>query len=189
MHKTCGNCGEEKLLCEFTRASAGANFRGGRTPHHAYCRACNAKRAREWRSRNTNYRGSGRILSIPKEDRMLMSAIRCRISSAKGRCKKLKRKEPILTDTYLYELFLLQNRKCALTGAPLSLAKDDPLCLSLDQIDPEKGYIEGNVQWLAWCVNRAKGDLALNDFYDMCSVVLEYRKVQRPSKGVGQKAA
>ena len=47
--------------------------------------------------------------------------------------------------------------------------------------DPAKGYVEGNVQWLAWCVNRAKGDLELNDFFDMCEIVLQHRKEQRLS--------
>ena len=82
---------------------------------------------------------------------------------------------------YLYQLLLDQDKKCALTRAPLLLEPNSPLCLSLDQKDPSKGYVEGNVQWLAWCVNRAKGDLALDDFYDMCEIVLQHRKVQRLS--------
>ena len=181
MQKTCSQCNQIKDLEQFTRAKPSVNFKSTKSLHHTYCKECNARRAREWRKGRTNYRGSGRINSVPQEDRLLMSAIRQRLADARGRCKKLKRAEPVLTDSYLYELFKQQNRRCALTGEPLSLITDDPLCLSLDQIEPEKGYIEGNVQWLAWCVNRAKGDLSLVDFYDMCETVLECRKAQRLS--------
>lgn len=110
-----------------------------------------------------------------------MSAIRQRLVDARSRSRKLKQKDPTVTDRFLYELFKQQDRKCALTGAPLNTEKEHPLCLSLDQKDPGKGYKEGNVQWLAWCVNRAKGDLCVEEFFDMCEAVLEYRKAQRPS--------
>lgn len=179
--KICGQCGVDKPIKEFTRAKASANFKTTHQPHHTYCKSCNAARAREWRKTRPNYRGSGKIKSIPAEDRVLMSAIRQRLVDARGRCKKLSKVAPTITPEYLYELFLNQDRKCALTGADLSLEKDHALCLSLDQIDPSKGYVEGNVQWLAWCVNRAKGDLTLNDFYDMCETIL-HQKVQRLSK-------
>lgn len=184
MSKKCNECGVTKPIEEFTRSNRTYSFKNSKSTTHTYCKECNAARAREWRKTRPNYKGTGRINSIPFEDRMLMSAIRQRITDARGRCKKLKKSEPVITDTYMYELFLKQNRACALTGMLLSLVTDDPLCLSLDQIDPEKGYVEGNVQWLAWCVNRAKGDLPTDQFYEMCEVVLAYRKVQRPSKGV-----
>lgn len=108
---------------------------------------------------------------------MLMSAIRSRISDAKQRKGKVE-----VTPDEAYEVFLKQDRKCALTGVLLSLEKDHPLCLSLDQIEPGKGYTVDNIQWLAWCVNRAKGDLSLDQFYEMCEVVVK-QKEQRLSKG------
>ena len=65
-----------------------------------------------------------------------------------------------------------QEFKCALTGVSLVIEVGHPLCISLDQVNPSLGYIEGNVQWLAWCINRAKGDLTTTDFIDMCGAVL-----------------
>lgn len=181
--KTCNQCGETKLLDEFSRTRPSKNFKSSKSTHHTYCKKCNAARAREWRKANPGYSGSGRVSSIPKEDRLLMSAIRQRLSDAKGRCRKFKKDPPDLTDSYLYELFKAQQGTCALTGALLNLNSRHPLCLSLDQIDPAKGYVEGNVQWLAWAVNRAKGDLSLGHFFEMCSAVLNYQKVQRLSNG------
>lgn len=181
--KTCNDCGVTKSLDEFTKAKASANYKTSNQTHHTYCKMCNARRAREWRASRPGYRGSGKISKYPKEDRFLVSAIRQRLADAKARCKKLGKPLPEVSFEDLYKIFITQNRKCALTGADLLVEKDHPLCLSLDQIDPSKGYIPSNVQWVAWCVNRAKGDLTLQHFYEMCETVLEYRKVQRLSKG------
>lgn len=179
--KICVKCGVDKLIDEFTRAKASTNYKTSRKTHHTYCKQCNAEYAREWRKAKPAYRGSGAINKVPAEDRLLMSAIRQRLTDAKGRCKKLNKPLPTVSADYLYELYKNQERKCALSNVTLSLEKDHPLCLSLDQIDPVKGYTEGNVQWLAWCINRAKGDLSLNDFFDMCETIL-HQKVQRLSK-------
>jgi hypothetical protein len=180
---TCNDCGEAKSSDQFTRSKPSLNFKSSHRIHHSYCKACNAHRAREWRKQRPNYRGTGRLKVVPQQDRLLMSAIRQRLTDARSRCKKYGREAPQITDLELYELFLTQGRACALTGAPLSLEKDHPLCLSLDQKDPLKGYTKGNVQWLAWAVNRAKGDLTMIDFYGMCEAVMDYRKVQRLSNG------
>lgn len=180
--KHCNSCGKTKPIEEFTKSKVSTNFKTAASQYHSYCKECNAKRARDWRAARPSYRGSGRINNIPESDRLLMSAIRQRLTDAKVRCKKLKRDAPELTDTYLYKLMLSQEKKCALTGVDLALETGNPLCLSLDQIDPGKGYVEGNVQWLAWCVNRAKGDLHQDDFFEMCKVVLDWKE-QRLSKG------
>lgn len=189
LFKTCSRCGTSKPISCFALVNATNSFKGRNAKHHTYCKECNNAYAREFRKRNPAYKGTGKLLTVPIEDRLLMSAIRQRLTDARGRCKKLKRNPPELTDTYLYQLFLQQNRRCALTGSLLSLEIDHPLCLSLDQIEPTQGYIEGNVQWLTWAVNRAKGDLSLHHFYEMCEVVLKHRKVQRLSNGTTAEAA
>ena len=178
--RTCPTCKITKPLSEFPQKRK-ESIKLLKPSHSGYCKLCNAERARLFRKNNPGYRTSGKVVALPVEERPWMSAVRQRITDAKGRCKKLERPAPQLTDQYLYQLLLDQDKKCALTGAPLLLVPNSPLCLSLDQKDPTKGYVEGNVQWLAWCVNRAKGDLALDDFYDMCALVLHHRKVQRLS--------
>lgn len=180
--KECLSCGETKPLEAFTRSAGNKSFKASKSSHHSYCKACNARKAKEWRDKQPGYyRGSGRLKNIPEEDRLLMSAIRQRLVDARARCKKLKKSAPTVTDDYLYELIKAQGRVCALSGSELTLIKDHPCCLSLDQIDPAKGYVEGNVQWLAWAVNRAKGELSLDLFYEMCEAILSYRNVQRLS--------
>ena len=178
--RTCCTCGETKPLSEFPQKK-GESIKLLKRNTNNYCKACNAARSREWRAKNPGYRTTGKVIALPIEERPWMSAVRQRLTDAKGRCKKLGHPAPVLTDQYLYELLLNQEKKCALTGAALNLEVNSPLCLSLDQKDPSKGYVEGNVQWLAWCVNRAKGDLRIEDFFDMCAVVLQYQKEQRLS--------
>lgn len=194
--KLCKCCGLVKPLVEFSKNIGNNSYRNFTTdnlPFHIYCKACNAKRAVEWRKKHKGYKGSGKLKKIPPEDRLIMSAIRAKLSDARLRCKKRKKLLPTITADYLYELYKKQNGECALTGTLLTTIKDSPTCLSLDQIDPNKGYTEGNVQWLCWAVNRAKGELPLDQFYNMCEAVLEYKqylnnkqKEQRlSSNGVG----
>lgn len=178
--RTCSKCLETKSLLEFPQKRRESHKLLKRNSN-VYCKACNAERAREWRKNNPGYRTTGKVVALPVEERPWMSAVRQRLTDAKSRCKKLGRPAPQVTDQYLYEVLVDQKKKCALTGATLLLEPNHSLCLSLDQKDPAKGYVEGNVQWLAWCVNRAKGDLAMNDFFDMCEVIVSNQKVQRLS--------
>ena len=171
---TCNKCGETKPISEFPPQKTNFAFIKS---YVVKCKHCNKIAAREWRKNNPGVKATGKISSIPPEDRKWMSAIRFRLTSAKTRCKKLNRPAPTVTAEYLYDLLLSQNKKCALTGANLSLEKTDPLCLSLDQIHPNKGYVEGNVQWLCWAVNFAKGELAQEDFIDMCKAVVNNYKI------------
>ena len=180
--KICKQCGIEKSIDEFSRLKPVKSFKYTHQPHHTYCKRCNADRAKQWRKDKPKYNGSGKVKNIPKEDRLLMSAIRQRLVDARGRCKKFNKPEPLVTDMYLYELYKNQERKCALSGVPLDLIKESPYCLSLDQIDPGKGYEEGNVQWLTWAVNRAKGEMSTPMFLSMCEIILENQKVQRLSQ-------
>lgn len=65
-------------------------------------------------------------------------------------------------DNYLWELFLLQDRKCALTGLPLDMCsqrqarKGVPNTASLDRIDSNKNYTKENIQWIHKDVNLMK---------------------------------
>ena len=178
--KTCTTCGETKATDMFTGTGTDASYK---TSTSVLCKSCNAEQARIWRKKNPGYRGSGKIISIPPEDRLLASAISERLVGCKQRTKKRNHPVPVdVTREYLYELFKEQDRRCALSGVELKIEKGAVTCLSLDQIDTSKGYIEGNVQWVAWAVNRAKGDMPTDVFIDMCSQILDYQKVQRLSK-------
>ena len=155
--------------------------RCGLIPEHlsrTYCKPCLAEVAREFRATYTakhgkGYRGTNKIKKVDPHDRNLMSLIRSRLVEARGRAKKFNQIVPDVDEDFLLNLLENQNRKCALTGIKLVLNKKSPLSPSLDKIEPDKGYTKGNVQWLSWAVNRAKGDLDMNDFVTMCKRIVE----------------
>lgn len=67
---------------------------------------------------------------------------------------------------YLQSVLESQNYKCALTGSDLLCPKtyiekremtSSPYLLSLDRIDNDLGYVEGNVQFVCVWANKARG--------------------------------
>ena len=78
-----------------------------------------------------------------------------------------------------WNLFLEQNRKCALTGIILTFQKKSSEfdgTASLDRIDSTKGYIKGNVQWVHKDVNLMKHQLTQENFVELCQKVVDFTK-------------
>jgi hypothetical protein len=87
-----------------------------------------------------------------------------------------KRKhKKIITIEYAWDLFLKQNRKCALTGLELYFPKttNGDFTASLDRIDSTKDYIEGNVQWVHKDINMMKNKHSQNYFINLCKLVAD----------------
>jgi hypothetical protein len=79
----------------------------------------------------------------------------------------------------LWDLFLKQNRKCALSNLPLDFTYGRKNTrhygtASLDRIDSSKGYIKGNVQWVHKDVNLMKQDYSNDYFLQMCKIIHEH---------------
>lgn len=66
-----------------------------------------------------------------------------------------------LKPSYVWDLFLQQNRKCMLSGVDIGFYDKTA---SLDRINPLVGYIVGNVRWVHKIVNQMKWDLSDEDF-------------------------
>jgi hypothetical protein len=78
---------------------------------------------------------------------------------------------------YLWELFLEQNRKCALSGVPLQFTiNKSELTASLDRIDGSIGYVKGNVRWVHKMVNIMKNGFNEKDFLRFCKLIYEYNR-------------
>lgn len=77
--------------------------------------------------------------------------------------KRLRSKvEFTVTCDHLREIW---TDTCPALGIPIALGKrqsDDGLA-HLDRIDPSKGYVEGNVQWLSGKANRIKTNATLDE--------------------------
>lgn len=95
-------------------------------------------------------------------------------SHINGKSKERKHEMNISID-YAWDLFIKQNRKCALTGLELSFASTNSkyweTTASLDRIDSSKGYLEGNVQWVHKDINKMKLTHSTDKFIDYCKLV------------------
>lgn len=85
-----------------------------------------------------------------------------------------------LSNEYLWNLFIKQDRKCALTGYDIKFTANyknfkNNQTASLDRIDSTKGYVEGNVQWVHKDINKLKWDWSLEKFYELCESVVNFK--------------
>lgn len=72
----------------------------------------------------------------------------------------------------IWQKFLAQNRKCAITGLDLDMG----LNASLDRINSAKGYTLENTQWVHRDVNVMKWDFDQNYFIQMCNLISKYNE-------------
>jgi hypothetical protein len=97
------------------------------------------------------------------------------IRSAMGsKSGKSTRKPVPLTITIedAWNLFLKQNRKCALSGLDIQINKTAIYnTASLDRIDSSKGYEPNNVQWVHKHINLMKNKFDQEYFIKLCSLV------------------
>jgi hypothetical protein len=98
-----------------------------------------------------------------------------------------------VTIEYMWELFVSQEGKCALSGVPLTLTSKlkrlnnqgrpdwGVIDASLDRIDNDKGYVPGNVQWVHKTLNYMKQEFNQDDFIQWCKLVAERHANPEPS--------
>ncbi len=79
---------------------------------------------------------------------------------------------------FVWNLYLKQNKKCALSGVDIDFGKSnyDETTASLDRIASTKGYSEENVQWVHKSVNFMKHDLTEKKFLYYCKKIVEWNK-------------
>lgn len=86
-----------------------------------------------------------------------------------------------LTKEYLYNLFIEQNRKCALTGLDICFANTiyeggrGKTTASLDRKNSDLSYQIGNVQWVHKDVNKMKGSSPFIEFIEWCKDITSYQ--------------
>lgn len=84
-----------------------------------------------------------------------------------------------ITPIYLENLFIKQDKKCALSGVLIEFKPNylrNKQSVSLDRIDNTKGYVIDNVQWVHKDVNFMKGVMKQEDFINMCKLISENNK-------------
>lgn len=90
-----------------------------------------------------------------------------------------------ITIEYLKDLWEEQNGICPFTGWFLILPKDsnlgfeqtNPANASLDRIDNDKGYVRGNVRFVAFIANIARQNFTDDQLKDFCKAVADKGKL------------
>jgi hypothetical protein len=172
--KVCNKCKIEKEINDFS-------FRNYIAPNglqysrpRSRCKICECNTAHETWYINPEKRK--RKCEQKRNDRSLKSHIQNRIASWR---KKTPSSD--LTTEYLLQQCELQNGKCYYTGLPLEILKifewkDNFVnSISLDRLDPNKGYIQGNVVFCLYSVNTMKGKLTEQEFYERLRQILQNR--------------
>lgn len=84
---------------------------------------------------------------------------------------------------YISSLLLQQKFKCALSGLDIVAGyvniKSGQHTASLDRIDNNRGYVEGNVQWVHKDVNWMKQDFNQDYFIELCQRISNENKLDR----------
>ena len=101
-------------------------------------------------------------------------ARRCTLSASQ------RNKKTDIDAEYLENLWSEQKGMCALTGKKmnrtLSAHGEDPFKATLDQIEPGKGYLRGNVQFVSSWANASKWNLDLPVFENLILSTAEFIK-------------
>lgn len=97
---------------------------------------------------------------------------------SRERDQKRRTKVPAtVTIEFAWDLFLKQNRKCALSGVDLVISTTHHYnTASIDRIDSSKGYEEDNIQWVHKHINFMKRTYSQEYFIEMCKKVAENNK-------------
>tara|TARA_Y100000034_G_scaffold112912_1_gene147353 strand:- start:258 stop:644 length:387 start_codon:yes stop_codon:yes gene_type:complete len=96
-----------------------------------------------------------------------------------ARSRAAKKNIPFdITRKYIKDIFENQNGECYYSGLSLNIVKGDPMVaidplkMTLDCIDPSKGYVMGNVAWCAYCVNALKQRMSEEELINICKAVV-----------------
>lgn len=153
--KFCPGCKIFKEINEFHKN------KGSIHGFQSYCKKCSADAQIERKSQLENF-------------------LKYSYSTCKDNCKR--RSKSLLfeiTVQDIIELYNCQNGKCKLSNLDMTYIADgtktcgqiNPYNISIDRIDNQKGYIEGNVQLICSIINLMRGDLPIGLFMDYLKLI------------------
>lgn len=121
----------------------------------------------------------GRNRKQVKESDSLDKLLKIRLHDAQVRAKKKNLFINITLD-HLKKLWNKQNGKCALTNFLMTYylfnGKRNSYNLSIDRIDPTKGYEIDNIQLVCSTANMIKGELDIKELNEFCCAIIKNNK-------------
>jgi hypothetical protein len=74
---------------------------------------------------------------------------------------------------YVWDIFLKQDGKCALSGVKIKFSNIRENTASIDRIDSKKGYIYGNIQIVHKKINMLKTNMPDQEFVKWCKLIAQ----------------
>lgn len=156
----CHCCGKFLDVCNFAKRK-----NKYRDDHEQRCKFCRAKQNRIIKN---SYAGETKLYKI----------LQMRYLCAKER--SIKYNIPFnITKEYIKDLWDKQNGKCAISGVDMTFEFNKGRVatnVSIDQINPRKGYTVENVQLVCSVVNQMKSDLDIDTLLMFCENILQNAK-------------
>lgn len=119
------------------------------------------------------------IRTIGRRQNSIHCTLKSIVTCSKARCKR-KGREHDITVEYLERLYEEQDGRCALSGTEMipscatSRRKSHPNTVSVDRIDCNRGYVEGNVRLVTIQCNTARSNFDDATFVEMCKRVVQH---------------
>ena len=129
-------------------------------------------------SNTLSYRRTDRCLNCKRASRIYTGLIANYIYNEIKYQAHQRKIEFNLSKEYLENLFKNQNGKCKISGVDIHFPSNSKKRgnASLDRIDSNKPYIEGNVQWVHKTVNYMKRNMTDQELTDWCKVIYLHTK-------------
>jgi hypothetical protein len=176
VEKTCSKCKEVKAYEDFPVDHSKANGR------RSICKSCANAKTRQWRLENVDHRkeyekrygevNKDRIREKNKrryQNLTLDQKFEMLIKTA----QKRKNFKCLISADYLKTVWQIQEGRCAYTKLPLTADANQLTTMSLDRINSDLDYIEGNIQLVCVSVNRMKSDFPEKDFVWLCNLITQ----------------
>ena len=102
------------------------------------------------------------------------SYLHVRLRIARSRAKRKKLDFNIDLD-YCMSVLVDQDYRCAITGLPFTRsASGDDMDMTIDRVDSDLGYIQGNVSLIGYRVNQMKSDLTHQKLLWWCKTIANH---------------
>lgn len=169
--KVCSKCKEHLELFDFYTTGKKAD---GSPKYQSWCKSCISYKMKSYHKKTWG------------DEKLQFTAFR-RTRSVRSfitylRAKAVKRKNACLSIDDLEKIWSNQNGKCALTGWELTMILGNgniPTNASIDRIDSNKEYIEGNVQFVCRAANVFKSNATKEFLYNMCEAIIKNKNGEK----------
>lgn len=163
--KICSQCGQNKPASCFGKAGRACKKKDENRSYMDYCRLCASNSTEKANQRSYKRLLRERTLNEQDIDRW-----------CGWRAWAYRKKGGDVDGPYLADLFRRQNGMCYYTGVPLKISKAiSHESVSLDRIEPSKGYTKGNVVFCSFMANQMKGNRTEKEFYKDMRAILAHR--------------